>query len=246
VARPVTGLAGAVGLWWAVVAGFDIRPFFLPGPADVADAFVRQAPYLADAAWSTLWQTLAGFGLAAGAGLTAGIALSASRRFRETVLPVLVALQAVPKVALAPLLIVWLGFGPSSKVALVALLCFFPVVVAALAGLRATPVELVELGRSLSASRVRVYVSIRLPYAAPQIFTGLKVAISLALIGAVVAQITTPNAGLGAVIVLAGQAADTPLAFAAIVLLAGIGIGLYYGLVWLERSLLPWASATAG
>jgi NitT/TauT family transport system permease protein len=160
------------------------------------------------------------------------------------VLPLLVAVQAVPKVAIAPLLIVWMGFGPSSKIVLVTLLCFFPVVVSTMAGLAATPSELVELARSLEGSRPRTFVKVRIPWALPQVFTGLKLAGSLALIGAVVAQITTPNAGLGAVIVRSGQSADTPLAFAAITLLAAIGISLFYSLVGLERLLLPWARAT--
>ncbi|QSB17185.1 ABC transporter permease [Natronosporangium hydrolyticum] len=245
VVRPAIGLAAAVGVWWGLVTAFDVPTFFLPAPPDVVDALRRQGPYLLRETWATLGHTLGGFGLATAAGLAAAGMLSASTWLRETVLPVLVALQAVPKVALAPLLIIWLGFGTESKVALVGLLCFFPIVVATLAGLRATPAELVELARSLSGSRLRTFRSVRLPYAAPQIFTGLKVAVSLALIGAVVAQITTPNAGLGAVIVRSGQSADTPLAFAAIGLLAAVGIGLYYSLTGLERLFLPWARATA-
>lgn len=243
VTRSVIGLTAVLGGWWAAVAGLGIEPFLLPGPLDVGDAFGRQWPYLAAEAGRTLGHTLGGFGIAVGSGILVAALLAGSRLLQEMFLPILVALQAVPKVAIAPLMIIWLGFGPASKVALVALLCFFPVLVATLAGLRSTPTDLVELMRSLSASRWQTQLRVRFPYAVPQIFTGLKVAVSLALIGAVVAQITTPNAGLGAVIVRSGQAADTPLAFAAIALLAGIGIGLYYSLVWVERLLLPWARA---
>lgn len=244
--RPVTGLAAAVGLWWAAVATFDIRPFFLPSPPDVADAFVRHGPYLAGQTWVTIGQTLAGFGIATAAGLATAVLLSAASWLRSAVLPLLVAVQAVPKVAIAPLLIVWLGFGPSSKITLVALLSYFPIVISTMAGLTTTPADLAELARSLAASRRRTYLKLRIPYALPQVFVGLKLAISLALIGAVVAQLTTPNAGLGAVIVRSGQSADTPLAFAAITLLAAVGILLFYTVAGLERWLLPWARATAG
>lgn len=244
--RPLIGLAAVIGLWWASVAAFDIRPFFLPGPPDVGQAFARHGPQLAHQTWITIGHTLAGFGIATAAGLASATALAAVAWVRETALPLIVAVQAVPKVAIAPLLIVWLGFGPPSKVALVALLCYFPIVISTMAGLTATPSELVELARSLAAPRWRTYTAIRIPYALPQVFVGLKLASSLALIGAVVAQITTPNAGLGAVIVRSGHSADTPLAFAAISLLAATGITLFYLVAGVERLLLPWARATTG
>jgi NitT/TauT family transport system permease protein len=244
--RPLAAVAVLVGLWWTGVVAFDVATFLLPSPADIAGAFARHGAYLARESLTTIGHTVGGFGLAVAAGLVVAVSLAAWPPLREAALPLLVAVQAVPKVAVAPLLIIWLGFGPYSKIALVALLCFFPVVVAALAGLTATPAELIELARSLSASRWQTFTRIRIPHALPQIFTGLRVAISLALIGAVVAQLTNPNAGLGAVIVLSRQSADTPLAFAAITLLAAIGISLYYPLTALERLLLPWARATTG
>lgn len=242
--RPTLAFAAVFTTWWATTATFNIRPYLMPGPPDIADAFTRQAPHLLQQTWVTLGHTLAGYTLAVSAGIATATMLAAVSWIRQAILPLLVAVQAVPKVAIAPLLIVWLGFGPSSKIALVALLCFFPIVVATMAGLSSTPTELVELARSLSASPTQTFWKLRLPYAAPQIFTGFKVAGSLALIGAVVAQITTPNAGLGAVIVRSGQYADTPLAFAAILLLATIGITVFYTLTGLERLLLPWAQAT--
>lgn len=246
VTGPAVGVAGTLLLWQAVVVGFGIRPFFLPAPTEVAGALVTHAPYLWQATRVTLGHTLAGFGVAAAAGVAAGLGLAAGAPLRRVVLPVLVALQATPKVALAPLLIAWLGFGPASKITLVALLSFFPVLLATLAGVTATPVELTELARSHRAAGWRTYLLIRVPWAAPQMFTGLHLGMSLALIGAVVAQITTPNVGLGAVIVRAGQSADTPLAFAAVALLAGLGTGLFALMTGVERRLLPWARAISG
>lgn len=243
---PVLGVSTGLALWQAVVVGFGIRSFFLPAPTEVAAALVGHAPYLGRATWVTLGHTLAGFGIAAATGVVTALGLAASTPIRQAVLPVLVALQATPKVALAPLVIAWLGFGPASKITLVALLSFFPVLLATLAGVTATPVELIELARSHRAPGWRIYLLIRIPWAAPQVCTGLQLGMSLALIGAVVAQITTPNAGLGAVIVRAGQFADTPLAFAAIILLAGLGTGLFALMTGIERWLLPWVRTING
>lgn len=240
VVRAVLGLGTTIGLWWTLVAVLNLPTVLLPSPADIAHALAGNSAYLAGEAWATLWQTLAGFALATAAGLGTAITLTGSRWLRETVLPLVVATQAIPKVALAPLFIVWFGFGPASKLALICLLAYFPVHMSTMAGLTATPTELVDLARSLTASRRHTYLKIRLPYALPQMFTGLKLGVSLALIGAVVAQISTPNAGLGAVIVLSGQTGDTPLAFAAIVLLAACGITFHYTLVGLQHLLAPW------
>lgn len=244
--RPLGTSVVAVAGWWLAVRLLDVPSFMLPAPPEVAAAMAEHRAHLLRHAGQTLGHALGGFGIAAGGGVAVATVLAASGRLRESIFPLLVALQAVPKVAIAPLLVVWLGFGPSSKVALVVLLCFFPVVVNTGAGLAATPTELTELARSLTASRRQTLLKVRLPSAMPYLFTGLKIAVSLALIGAVVAELTTPNAGLGTIILRSGQAADTALGFAAVTLLAGIGIALYYSLVLAERRLLPWARATTG
>jgi NitT/TauT family transport system permease protein len=243
---PVLGAFGAVALWWSATAAFGIRSFFLPSPPDIVAAFRAQPAYLMRETATTLTETVVGFGIAVVAGLLLAVALTAWRSLERATLPVLVALNSVPKVAVAPLLVVWLGFGPRPKIVLVVLICFFPILVATMAGLTSTPAELGELSRSLSASVWQAYVKIRLPWALPQVFVGLKVAISLAVIGAVVAEISNPSSGLGTVIVLSGMSFDTPLAFAAIVLLALLSTGLFYLVVALERLLVPWARAITG
>ncbi|MFC7534159.1 ABC transporter permease [Actinoplanes sp. GCM10030250] len=243
---PLAGSVVAIGLWWAATAVFGIRTFFLPAPPDIVAAFRRQPGYLLREAGATLTATVTGFGIAVVTGLLLAVLLTAWRALERATLPVLVALNSVPKVAVAPLLVVWLGFGARPKIVLVVLICFFPVVVATMAGLSSTPAELGELSRSLSASVVQSYVKIRLPWALPQVFVGLKVAISLAVIGAVVAEINNPTSGLGAVIVLSGMSFDTPLAFAAIALLALLSTALFYLVVTLERLLVPWARAISG
>jgi NitT/TauT family transport system permease protein len=243
---PVAGAAGAVAVWWGATAVFGIRPLFLPAPPDIVRAFRAQPAYLLREAGATLTVTVTGFLLAVAAGLLVAVTLTAWSTLERAALPVLVALNSVPKVAVAPLLVVWLGFGSRPKVVLVVLICVFPIVVATMAGLTATPAELGELSRSLSASAWQTYLKIRLPWALPQVFTGLKVAVSLAVIGAVVAEINHPDDGLGAVIVLSGMSLDTPLAFAAIVLLALLSTALFYLVVALERLLVPWSRAIAG
>lgn len=240
---PVLGVTGAVALWWATTAVFGIRPFFLPAPPDIVTAFRAQPSYLLREAGVTLTETVVGFAVAVVAGMALAVALTAWHLLERAALPVLVALNSVPKVAMAPLLVVWLGFGLRPKVVLVVLICFFPIVVATMAGITSTPAELGELSRSLSASFWQAYLKIRLPWALPQVFVGLKVAISLAVIGAVVAEISNPSGGLGAVIVLSGMSFDTPLAFAAIVLLALLSTALFYLVVALERLVVPWARA---
>jgi NitT/TauT family transport system permease protein len=171
--------------------------------------------------------------------------LAASQTIERATLPLLIAVNSIPKVALAPLLLVWLGFGPKPKIAMAVLICFFPLVVAAMAGLSSTPADLSELSQSLTASWRQSFLKIRLPWALPQIFVGLKVAMSLAPIGAVVAEISNPDHGLGSVIVQAMATADTPFAFASIVLLATISVSLYYLVVAVERVALPWARETS-
>ncbi|GAA2881638.1 ABC transporter permease [Actinoplanes cyaneus] len=243
---PVLGVAGTVAVWWGGTRVFGIRPLFLPAPPDIVAAFRAQPGYLLREAGATLTVTVAGFALAVVAGLLVAVTLTAWRTMERAALPVLVGLNSVPKVAVSPLLVVWLGFGSRPKIVLVLLICVFPIVVATMAGLTSTPAELGELGRSLSATGWQTYVKLRLPWALPQVFTGLKVAVSLAVIGAVVAEISQPGDGLGAVIVLSGMSFDTPLAFAAIALLALLSTTLFYLVVALERLLVPWSRAISG
>jgi len=243
---PVLGVAVVIGLWWLLILIFEIKPILLPSPLDIVDAFGRQPRYLVEETWVTMVEVLTGFGIAATGGLVLAVVLAASRVLERATLPMLVGLNSVPKVAIIPMLVVWLGFGMTPKIVLVILICFFPIVVSAMSGLASTPVELGELARSLSASWWQTYVKVRLPWALPQIFVGLKLAISLAVIGAVVAEIANPSRGLGSVIALSGGSVDTPLAFAAIVLLAVLSVALFYLVSALERLLLPWAREIAG
>lgn len=239
---PVGGAVATVGLWWLVIIAFGIESYVAPTPPEVAAAFGRMPGYLLENAWVTLVETLLGFAITIVAGALVGAVLAGSRSVERAFMPTLVALNAVPKLAFATLLIVWMGYGRGPKVVMVILMCFFPIVLATATGLTRTPAELVELTRALSASRWQAFAKIRLPAALPQVFVGLKVAMPLAVIGALVGELFGSTAGLGFVIQTAG--ADTALSFAAIVLLALMSIVLFYVLVAVERLLVPWIPET--
>jgi NitT/TauT family transport system permease protein len=238
----MVGFGLLVAVWWAAVAIFDIQPYMLPSPPDVADAFLRTSKDMLKETGYTLIEVLLGFGLAVVvAGLIAS-AIRASPILNKTLYPLVLAVNSVPKVAVAPLMVMWMGYGLLPRSMLVFLICFFPIVISSATGLGATPAELIELGRSLEATRWQTFVKIRLPSALPQVFVGLKVAMTLAVIGAVVAEFQGgTSGGLGFLILMGSGQGNTAEAFACITLLAIISIALYYALVWLERLLLPWA-----
>jgi NitT/TauT family transport system permease protein len=246
VVLPVVGLALALTGWWGATELFDISSFLLPPPDEVLAELDRLFAHLLEQAQWTLYETVVGFGITVAGGLLIGTLIASSRVVDQMASPWLVAFNAIPKVAFAPLLIIWLDLPTKPRIAMVVLICFFPIVLATVTGLTKTPAELVELGRSLDASRWQTFVKLRFPYALPQIFVGLKVAMPLAVIGAVIGEFAGGRLGLGQVIAQAGGAGNTALAFAAITVLAVMSIVLFYALVLLERLLLPWVRATTG
>lgn len=243
---PVMGTVGSIVLWWGITVVFDIDSFFLPAPLDVIEAFSREPAYMLQELWHTLYEVLVGFGIALAAGLAIAVLLTAVQVVERATMPLFVALNSIPKAAIAPLLVVWLGFGTKPKIVMVVLICFFPIVVSTMAGLNSTPAELSELGRSMSASWGQMFLKVRLRWALPHVFVGLKVAVTLAVVGAIVAEIANPGVGLGSVIVISGSSADTPLAFACIALLAVMSVTLFYTIVLLERLTVPWAREITG
>lgn len=241
---PILGLFAAIGLWWLATIVFGIEDYLLPSPGDVISTFLLQPGYLLKETGVSLLETVEGFLLAIVVGVPVALLIVRSVILERLIYPLLLAVNAIPKIAIAPLLVVWFGFGQGPKVLMVLLVCFFPVVISTAAGMKSTPVELVELLRSLNANRFQEFFKLRFQYALPQIFTGLKVAISLAVIGSVIAEFVGATSGLGYVIYQSGASADTALAFAAITLLSIMSIVLFYGLVLLEHLLLPWAQET--
>ncbi|MET9272490.1 ABC transporter permease [Kribbella sp. NPDC003557] len=241
---PVVGLAAAIGLWWGATVVFSIESYLLPSPWDVVVKFFDQPGALLQQTGTSLLETVEGFGLAIVIGIPIALVIVRSVVLERLVYPLLLMVNSIPKVAIAPLLVIWMGFGQWPKVVMVLLMCFFPIVISTAQGMKSTPAELVELMRSLNAGRAQEFFKLRLRYAMPQIFTGFKVAISLAVIGSVIAEFVGATKGLGYVIQQSGASADTTLAFAAIALLSIMSIVLFYGLVLLEHVLLPWARET--
>ena len=239
---PALGAVLAIGLWWLATVVFPVNPALVPGPGAVLGAFRELPSYLLAQAGHTLIEVLEGFAAAVVAGAFIALALTGSRVIERIAFPLLLALNSVPKVAVAPLLVLWFGFGQLPKVIMVFLVCFFPVVISMVSGLTSTPPEFVELARSLEAPGWQAFLKVRLPSALPQVFVGLKVGMTLAVIGAVISEFQAGTvAGLGFVIAVSTGQTETAQTFAAVVLLALLSIALYYGLVAVERIMIPWA-----
>jgi len=242
---PFLGLVVALVVWWLVTSGLHlVHPAVLAPPKGVLDAFNAARTRLLEQTLATTLETLVGFLMSTVAGVLIGLSLAASRTVERMFSPLLVAVNAVPKIALGPLLVVSLGWGQKPILTMVFLLCFFPIVLATATGLTSTPSDLAELARSLSASRWQTFRKVRLPAALPQIFVGLKVAMPLAAIGAVIGEFQAGEGGLGYEIVQSGGVGDAATAWAAIILIALMSIVLYFALVLAERLLLPWVRET--
>lgn len=237
---PELFLAGLVVLWQLASVAFKIPAWLLPSPAGIVQSFVR---FGSDLAWHTgvtLYETLAGMAAAVGVGVPLGILIASSRLVSATLYPLLVVAQSIPKAAVAPLLLVWIGYGEAPKIIIAFLVAFFPMVVNTAAGIAGTPPELLDLCRTLRASRWHTLRKVRLPAALPHLFSGAKVAVTLAVVGAVIGEFVGSDAGLGYLILFASSHMDTSLAFAAMLLLAAMGIGLFAAVSALERRVMPW------
>jgi NitT/TauT family transport system permease protein len=239
-AWPVGVLAVTLFLWEIAVRVFSVRQFILPAPsamlvelASYPSFFVRNTAY-------TVMTTLIGFFLAVTLGVLIAIGIVYSRFLERTLYTLLVTLNSVPKVALAPLFVIWLGTDTAPKVAIALLIGIFAIVVDMVLGLRSVDPDAINLARTARASKWQVLWKIRFPSALPSLFAGMKVAISLSLVGAIVGEFVAGNLGLGHVILLAQGQFDTPRVFAAILLLGLVGIILFYVVDLLERWALPW------
>jgi NitT/TauT family transport system permease protein len=238
---PAVCLLGLVIVaWQAYVELFDVRDIILPPPTDVASTLVERWPSLQPELLVTLGEAAVGFLLAAAVGLVLAILITSSRLLRLALYPLIVTSQAMPVIAIAPLLITWFGFGPTSKVLVSALIAFFPMVVSSATGLASLDAGVVSLMRSFPASPIQIFLRARLPNALPQIFAGLKVAAVLSVIGAVVGEWVGADQGLGYLIVRANASLAIDLVFAAIVLLSLTGIAFFAAVSLLERLVIPW------
>lgn len=235
-----TGLV-LVAAWQAAAVGWKIPQWLLPAPSVIAVTAADWARELVLHSGVTLYETLVGFVLAVAVAVPIAVVVVAIPILQTTVWPVLLALQSVPKVALAPLILLWVGIGELPKILVVFLVCFFPIVVGAATGLRAVPGPLLDLVESMMPTRTQVFVKVRFPVAMPHLFVGFKVAITFAVIGAVIAEFVGSERGLGYLILTSSAQSQTPLAFAAIILLTALSIVLYYLVELVERLVVPWS-----
>lgn len=229
-----------VALWQILCVALKVPSFLIPTPSEVAVRFYEKRALYFTHTWVTLYETTAGFLLAVVFGVVFAAIIVVIPKMRDIVMPLLLVAQLVPKVAIAPLLLIWFGYGLAPKVMVAFLVAFFPIVVNGASGLASVQPELLDLGSSLQASRWQTFWKFRIPTALPELFSGMKIAVTLAIIGAIIGEFVGGNRGLGYLIIVANQELDTALAFAAIFLLSVMGIVLY-GLVELcERIFIPW------
>lgn len=235
VAIAVLYVTAIVVLWELVVDSLDIRSYMLPAPSAIADAGLAEAGSLLRHLSITLVETLIGFALATVVGIGLAALIVYVRWLSILIMPTLVAINATPKVVFAPILAIWVGFGMESKIAMAFLLSFFPVVINAARGFADVPRELVNLFRMLQANPIQSFLKVRLPNAIPAIFDGLKIAMPLALIGAIVGEFVAARQGIGQQMLLAYANFNTALVFAAVILVATLAMILFQVLVVLER-----------
>jgi NitT/TauT family transport system permease protein len=215
-------------------------PYLLPSPHAVAVTFVNEFPDLLRHGMVTTYEMLAGYALAVCVAIPLAIAITSSARFNEFVMPTMLFFQIVPKVAIAPPFLVWFGVGPTPKVLVAFLISFFPIVIDAAVGLRSMSVEMADLARSMGATRLQVFTRFRLPTSLPYLFSGLKVAATLAIAGTVVGEFVGADKGLGYLLLVTNSNMQTSLMFATIVALTIIGLVFYYLVELLEGMLIPW------
>jgi NitT/TauT family transport system permease protein len=224
-----------LAVWQFGAPLIGLSTFILPTPLEIVERIGSDYQLLVASTLITLFETLAGFAIAAVAGIGTAFAIFYSRVFERAFYPLLVAMQTVPKVALAPLLVLYLGYGFAPKCFLAFLLAYFPVVIAAVVGLKALDSGMVDLVRSMGANEWQTFVKIRLPAALPSIFGGLKVGISLAVIGAVIGEYVAAEHGLGYLQLQASSQLDTTLSFASLLIIAGMGVVTFWALEVVER-----------
>ncbi|MEO7404384.1 MAG: ABC transporter permease [Burkholderiales bacterium] len=252
--QPARGLLAAIGrrlaplggtllfilLWELGVRIFKAPMYLLPPPSTIFQVFIDEFPKLLYHGWVTTYEMLVGYGLAVGIAVPLAVGITASHRFDRFVMPTMLFFQVIPKIAIAPLFLVWFGVGTLPKVLVAFLISFFPIVIDAAVGLRSMSSEMNDLARSMGATRWQVFARYRLPTSLPYLFSGLKVAATLAIAGAVVGEFVGADKGLGYLLLVTNSNLETPLMFATILALTIIGLVFFYAVEFLEKLLIPW------
>jgi NitT/TauT family transport system permease protein len=238
---PLIGFTLILAIWQTYVELFDVSKLVLPSPLDILQVSWQRYDLLLQETWPTVLESVYGFALALVIGIPMAVCVANSRVLNLSLYPILIATQSVPKVAVAPIILVWFGLGMESKLAIAFLVAFFPIIVDTATGLQATPPGLIELGRSLRASRWQMFWKVQLPAALPFVFSGAKVAVTLAVIGAVIGEFVGSVDGLGNLLLSANSQLNGPLAWAALIWLSALGILLFVAVSVAERIMMPWS-----
>lgn len=243
---PLAAIVALFGTWevaarWEVLAdALSIEPFLVPAPTDVAVALWEDRDLLAEDSWVTLREVVAGFLIALGTGVGLAVAMHVWPLARRAVYPLVVASQTIPLIVLAPILVIWFGFGIWPKLLIIALICFFPIAVNTLDGLRSVDPEQIKVMRTLRADRMTILRRVELPSALPYFFSGAKIAVAVAVIGAVFGEWSGSDSGLGHLILTANNQLLTARAFAAMAVLSVMAIALFGLLSLIERRVAWW------
>jgi putative hydroxymethylpyrimidine transport system permease protein len=243
-AAPLAVLAFLIGGWELLAKLGHVENYLLPAPSEIASALWRDRDLLAPDTWVTAREVLLGFALALAVGVAIAVILHLSPLLRRAVYPLVVASQAVPVVVIAPILVIWFGFGITPKLVVIALICFFPIVVNTLDGLEGVDREQIKMMRTLGASRLDLLRRLELPSALPFLFSGAKVAVAVAVIGAVFGELVGSDAGLGHAIQVGTAQLETARVFAAVLILSVMAIALFGLVALVERRAVPWAHAS--
>ena len=247
---PIVIVVVLLGLWQlaasldVIANALNIEPFLVPSPSEIAQSLWADRSLLLDNGWVTLQEVLAGFALSVVAGVAFAVVLHLSPMLRRAFYPLLIASQTVPIVVIAPILVVWLGFGIGPKLVIIALICFFPITVNTLDGLRSVDPDLLKMMRTLDASRLQTFRRVEGPSALPYFFSGAKIAVAVAVIGAVFGEWAGSSSGLGHLIQQASAQLQTARTFAAVVVLSALAIVLFGLLALIERRVAWWGPAS--
>ncbi|EWY41891.1 ABC transporter permease [Skermanella stibiiresistens SB22] len=229
-----------VGAWYLAVLFFEVPRYLLPLPGEVVTRLIEDRDFLLRHGWVTTYETLGGFALSIVIGIPLALLIVSSSTIDRALMPWIVLSQTFPKIALAPLIVVWFGLGLVPKLIVTFLVAFFPILISTIVGLRSMERDMDELRLSMRASVWQTFWYFRLPLALPSLFAGLKVSVAFAAVGAVIAEWVGANEGLGYLLLTANANLDTPLLFAVLVLLMVLGMVLYHAIEMLERLLIPW------
>ena len=236
-------IAGLLALWEVVSRAVEMPDWLLPAPSDIGASFGEAAPLLGPHVAATVTAAAAGYALALVSAVLLAAAIDRWGLARRAIYPLLVTSQTIPTFALAPLLAIWFGFGLLPKVLVVALVCFFPIVVATVGGLRAADKEMLDLVRGMGASDRQLFLKVRLPAAVPSVISGMKIAATYSVIGAVIAEWTGASQGLGLYLLRASNSFQTDQVFAVIAVIALLSIALFGCVELVGRTVAPWTAA---